>query len=69
MADLQPLQILNFSRQGDSLNIFLCFSPKLIPHIHSTNSSDEFEIGQDSDRNQVMAAKVADYRPLFFLNV
>ena len=28
--------------------------------------SDVFEIECDSDRNYVMAAKMGDYRPLFF---
>ena len=35
----------------DSLNIFVCIARKFIPYIHFTNSSDEFAIGQDSDRN------------------
>ena len=29
----------------------LCFAPKFIPDILATNSSDEFEIGQDADIN------------------
>ena len=51
MADLRPLPIDKFSRYRNSLNIFLCISPKFMPYIHFSNSSDEFEIGQDSDRN------------------
>ena len=52
-----------FSRFHDSLNIFLCIATKFIPYIyiHFTNSSDELEIGQDLDRNQVMAAKIGHY--------
>ena len=51
MADLRPLPIVKFSWKRDLLNIFLCLAPKFIPDIHFTNSSDEFEIGQDSDIN------------------
>ena len=40
-----------FSRYRASLNIFLCIDLKYIPYIHSTISSDEFEIGQVLDRN------------------
>ena len=53
MADLRQILINKFSRQRDSLtgNIFLCLAPKFLPYIYFPNSSDEFEIGQDSDRN------------------
>ena len=66
MADLRPLPIDKFSRERDSINIFLCIAPKCIPYIHSTNSLDEFKIVQDSDRNKVMAAKIAYYQSLSF---
>ena len=51
MADLRQILIDKFSRYRDSLNIFLCLAPKFLPYIYFTNSSDEFAIGQDSDRN------------------
>ena len=51
MADLRRILIEKFSRQRDSLNIFLCLAPKFLPYIYFTNSSDDIEIRQDSDRN------------------
>ena len=41
--------------------IKLCITPKFIPYVHFTNSSDDFEIGQDLARNQVTAAKMATF--------
>ena len=51
MADLRRILIEKFSRQRDSLNIFLCLASKFLPYIYFTNSSDDIEIRQDSDRN------------------
>ena len=51
LYDLDFFPIKKFSHKRDSLNIFLCIAPKFIPYIHFTYSSEELEIGQDSDRN------------------
>ena len=55
----------NFPVNAIHPTFFLCIVLKFISYIHYTNSTDEFEIGQDSDREKVMAAKMIDYGPLF----
>ena len=47
---------------------FLVNAVYLASYIHFISGLDEFEIGQDSDRNYVMAAEIADYWPLFFFS-
>ena len=59
-------KVLGMHRKIDTKTLNKLFSDSWpTDYIYFTNSSDKFEIGQDSDRNKVMAAKMADYRPLF----
>ena len=44
-SDRQIFSLTRFTQH------FLCIAPKFMPYIHFTNCSDEFESGQDLDRN------------------